>query len=89
VAEQSHKREMSEAVRGDFERLRARRQRRGRAGEKPAAAPPERIVLTPPRHDTDEPEPPPGELRTAAPDAAEPSAPPERRSWLRSRLRRG
>jgi len=91
VADQSHKREMSEAVRGDFERLRARRQRGERAGERAPSEPPERIALTPPRPGVEEPalhE----EERVAAeepPAPIEPQEPGERRSWLRSLLRRG
>jgi hypothetical protein len=84
VSEQSHKSEMNDAVRGDFERLRARRQWRGRAGERPATPQPERIVLTPPQR-AEEPE-----ASHVEPPAApqEAPAPPERRSWLRSVLRR-
>jgi len=86
VAEQSHKREMSEAVRADFERL---RERRGRA--RAAAAPPrqlERVVLTPPQRlvaDAEHASPP----AAAAPAPAPASAPGARPSWLRSLLRRG
>ncbi len=87
MAEQRHKREMNEAVRGDFERLRARRQRRPPVAEKPVVRP-ERIVLTPPQPaaeaaETEGPE-------TDRHDARETQAPEaERRSWLRSVLRRG
>jgi len=88
VAEQSHKREMSEAVRGDFERLRARRQRRGRAAERAATVQPERIVLTPPKRDIGESEPQAAAPPASPPEAAEPPAPVERRSWVRSVLRR-
>jgi len=93
VAEQSHKREMSEAVRGDFERLRARRQRDERGAERPSAARPERIVLTPPQPGVEEPAPEAeeqvAELEAQAPPAREPQEPEARRSWLRSLLRRG
>jgi hypothetical protein len=89
VAEQSHKREMSDAVRGDFERLRARRQRRPRAAERPAGQS-ERIVLTPPQP-AQEPEPPPVAVTPAPMPVAVPAEPPapERPSRLRALFRRG
>jgi hypothetical protein len=88
MAEQSHKREMNDALRGDFERLRARRQRAPRPELRADAS--ERVVLTPPRQ-LDEPEPPAVEpardaVTTGDPDA-EP-APAPRRSWLGALRRR-
>jgi len=50
VAEQSHKREMSEALRGDFERLRQRLEGGGEeTAPRVAERPTEPLVLTPPR----------------------------------------
>ncbi len=89
VADQSHKREMNDAVRGDFERLRARRQRRARTAERPTPRQPERLVLTPPQPVADETEPQRVEAATETRATGEPAAPPpERRSWLRSLRRR-
>jgi len=88
VAEQSHKQEMSEAVRGDFERLRARRQRDERGAERSSAARPERIVLTPPQPAVEGAEEQVAALEAQAPTAREPQEPEARRSWLRSLLRR-
>lgn len=85
VAEQSHKREMSDAVRGDFERLRARREGSVRGGQSLPGARPERVVLTRP-----------GRVVEADPEPRPPVEPPveeapaaQGRSWLRSVLRRG
>jgi hypothetical protein len=85
VAEQSHKDEMSEAVRGDFERLRARRERSNRAGQRLPPSRPERVVLTRPPEVVDagaDPPQPPGHDEEETPAKSS-------RSWLRSRLRRG
>jgi len=85
VAEQSHKEEMSEAVRGDFERLRARRERSGYADHEPAPSRPERVVLTRPRAVVDaDPDSPQSVERVKEETPAQPS-----RLWLRSMLRRG
>ena len=84
VAEQSHKREMGDAVRGDFERLRARRERSGRGTQPSPVARAERVVLTRPRSVVaadPEPRPPVGPPLEEAP--AQPG-----RTWLRSVLRR-
>jgi hypothetical protein len=86
VAEQSHKREMMDAVRGDFERLRARRER-GRRRVEARAAQPERIVLTPTRPPSEE-EPALEVEPTTEPAGAAPD-PPARRSWPWSRRQRG
>jgi hypothetical protein len=101
VAEQSHKREMSDAIRGDFERLRARRERGSRAPA-PTPARPERVILTPPRPPAGAPEETPvaevaegsapePEEEPTAPDEVEveqTSARTRSDSWLRSVLRR-
>ena len=84
VAEQSHKREMNDAVRGDFERLRARRQRRDRTDKAPPVPSPTRVVLTPPPLPEALPE--SAAERTESPADEAPAAP--ARSWLRSILRR-
>jgi hypothetical protein len=86
VAEQSHKREMMDAVRGDFERLRARRERsREPVEQRPPQ--PERIILTPARPAASD------ESAAVVEPASEPSAaapdPPARRSWPWNRRRRG
>jgi hypothetical protein len=96
VAEQSHKREMSEAVRGDFERLR----RRLEGAERKEASAQERspeLVLTPPgaaepvpeaAHESEE----TGQPETETPfsgEAAAEGAPEVGRSRLRSIFRRG
>lgn len=100
MREQSHKDEMSAAVRGDFERLRERRER---ARAPSPATRPERIVLTPPPRAQSVPGaaakqadapvelPSPSELRR--PDVEEAPSPvasaePPRRSFLRSLLGR-
>jgi hypothetical protein len=75
VKEQSHKSEMRAALRGDFERLRARRED---AGATTVASPPADEIVT---------EPVP--VETAEPVVGEPAAealPPSRPSWL-ERLR--
>ena len=101
MAEQSHKREMSDAIRGDFERLRARRERGSRAPA-PTPARPERVILTPPRlpegasEDTPvapmaaDPVPEPDEETTVPQEVEAEPAPARTRSdsWLRSVLRR-
>jgi hypothetical protein len=57
VAEQSHKREMSEALRGDFERLRQRLEGEAeRTAPRVAERPAEPLVLTPPRAEKPDPE---------------------------------
>jgi hypothetical protein len=93
VAEQSHKQEMSDAVRGDFERLRARRQRDKGGAERAPADRPERIVLTPPQPAVEEPAPEAEEqvapLEAQGSTAREPQESEARRSRLRSLLRRG
>ncbi len=92
MAEQSHKREMSDAIRGDFERLRARRER-GRYRPEPRPASPERVVLTRPRTAAEaappaEPEPEAGNVPAdEVPSGGQAAAPP-RRSW-RDAFRRG
>lgn len=48
MAEQSHKREMSDAVRGDFERLRRRLEGGERKATRDRERPSEPLVLTPP-----------------------------------------
>jgi hypothetical protein len=73
VGEQSHKREMTDAVRGDFERLRARRER-SRERSEPRPTPPSEIVLTAP----------PPRLPTPDVEAMES----RRRGWRRLRRRR-
>ncbi len=92
MAEQSHKQEMSDAVRGDFERLRARRQRDERGAERAPADGPERIVLTPPQPAVAEPAPEAEEqaapLEAQGSTAREPPESEARRSRLRSLLRR-
>ena len=85
MAEQSHKQEMNEAVRGDFERLRARRERSGRTAQVPPRSRPERVVPTLPHDvvDADPPDPQPAE------EVAQRSSAESSRSWFRSLLRRG
>src|SRR5262249_26470491 len=82
VAEQSHKREMMDAVRGDFERLRARRDGNRERAE-PRPSPPEQVVLT-----RAQPAPAPEQSgeEAEAPVAPEPEP---RRSRLWVRRRRG
>jgi hypothetical protein len=87
VGEQSHKREMMDAVRGDFERLRARRER-GRQRSEARSPQPEKVVLTPAQRPAREPE-----LETDSPPVttqarqARPE-PERRRSWFFGRRRR-
>jgi len=81
VGEQSHKREMMDAVRGDFERLRQRRER-GRERGEPRPVQAEKVVATPSEPPAAEPHEPP----LAAEVAPEPDVP---RSWRWVRRRRG
>ena len=83
VAEQSHKREMSEAVRGDFERLRARRAGRNRPPQ--TAAPSERVVLTPAQP---APDPEPAAAEPSSESVSEQALERARGSWLRFARRR-
>jgi hypothetical protein len=86
VREQSHKEEMSAAIRGDFARL---RDRRGQERTTSPPARPERIVSTPPPRA--QPSPTVAAVPAAAPAEAPPPATPtgsSRRSLLRSLLGR-
>jgi len=100
VAEQSHKREMSEALRGDFERLRRRLESGGeRTAPRAVERPPEPLVLTPPREEEPDPtvapepqeaESGPSDVETVeSGDARDEAASEPSRSKLRSIFRRG
>jgi hypothetical protein len=101
VAEQSHKREMSDALRGDFERLRRRLEGGGERTAPPVTErPSEPLVLTPPRAEELDPEAAtepeeaesgPSGVETVRPDDADDDegVPVPSRSRLRSIFRRG
>ena len=100
MAEQSHKREMSEALRGDFERLRRRLEGGGeQTAPRVVERPSEPLVLTPPR--AEEPDPaeesepeeaesnPSGATTLQSGEADDETVPAPSRSKLRSIFRRG